>query len=105
MSRELRRKGADVVIALTHLAMCEDKRLAREAEVDFVFENPHDSSEIIPLEVKGGLQSRSHSLAEYRKKYFPKTAIRTSLRPFGKRDGVLELPLYAVASLHTNQVI
>ena len=36
LSRELRRKGADVIIALTHLAMCEDKRLAREADVDFV---------------------------------------------------------------------
>ncbi len=36
LSHELRRKGADVIIALTHLSMCEDKRLAREADIDFV---------------------------------------------------------------------
>jgi len=36
LSLQLRRKGVDVIIALTHLSMCEDKRLAREADIDFV---------------------------------------------------------------------
>jgi 5'-nucleotidase len=36
LSQELRRKGADIVIALTHLSMCEDKRLAREANIDLI---------------------------------------------------------------------
>jgi len=36
LSRQLRRLGADIVIALTHLSMCEDKRLAREANIDLI---------------------------------------------------------------------
>jgi 5'-nucleotidase len=36
LSRQLRRRGADIVIALTHLSMCEDKRLAREADIDLI---------------------------------------------------------------------
>jgi len=36
LSRELRRRGADIVIALTHLPMRDDKRLAAEADVDLI---------------------------------------------------------------------
>lgn len=36
LSRELRRNGADIIIALTHLPMREDKRLAAEADVDLI---------------------------------------------------------------------
>ena len=36
LSRQLRRRGFDIIIALTHLSMKEDKRLAREADVDLV---------------------------------------------------------------------
>lgn len=36
LSRELRRQGADIVIALTHLPMRDDKRLAAEADVDLI---------------------------------------------------------------------
>ena len=36
IARLLRAQGADVIIALTHLEMCTDKRLAREAGVDFI---------------------------------------------------------------------
>ncbi|HVG19915.1 MAG TPA: 5'-nucleotidase C-terminal domain-containing protein [Blastocatellia bacterium] len=36
LSRKLRSEGADVVIALTHLTMSEDKRLAAEADVDLI---------------------------------------------------------------------
>lgn len=36
LSRELRRQGADVIIALTHLPMRDDKRLAAEADVDLI---------------------------------------------------------------------
>lgn len=34
--RALRREGAEVIIALTHLTMAEDKELARQVEVDLV---------------------------------------------------------------------
>lgn len=36
LSRKLRRQGADVIIALTHLPMHEDKRLAAEADIDLI---------------------------------------------------------------------
>ena len=36
LSRKLRRQGADVIIALTHLAMEEDKRLAAAADIDLI---------------------------------------------------------------------
>lgn len=36
LSRELRRRGADIVIAMTHLPMRDDKRLAVEADVDLI---------------------------------------------------------------------
>jgi 5'-nucleotidase len=36
LSRKLRRQGADVIIALTHLTMQEDKRLAAGADVDLI---------------------------------------------------------------------
>lgn len=36
LSRELRRLGADVIVALTHLPMRDDKQLALEADVDLI---------------------------------------------------------------------
>jgi 5'-nucleotidase len=36
LSRKLRRQGVDVIIALTHLPMRDDKRLAAEADVDLI---------------------------------------------------------------------
>jgi 5'-nucleotidase len=36
LSRELRRQGADIVVALTHLPMRDDKRLAAEADIDLI---------------------------------------------------------------------
>jgi 2',3'-cyclic-nucleotide 2'-phosphodiesterase (5'-nucleotidase family) len=36
LSRELRREGADIIIALTHLTMRDDKRIAAEADVDLI---------------------------------------------------------------------
>ena len=36
LSLKLRREGADIIIALTHLAMRDDKRIAAEADVDLI---------------------------------------------------------------------
>ncbi|MCI0489035.1 MAG: 5'-nucleotidase C-terminal domain-containing protein [Blastocatellia bacterium] len=36
LSRRLRQQGADLIIALTHLPMREDKRLAAEADIDLI---------------------------------------------------------------------
>jgi len=47
------------------------------AEVDFV----QQGAEIIPVEVKSEKSVKSRSLAEYRKKYNPAYAVRTSMIP------------------------
>lgn len=36
LSRQLRRRGADIVIALTHLPLAEDKRLASLSDIDLI---------------------------------------------------------------------
>lgn len=36
LARQLRRQGFHVIIALTHLSMSDDKRLAREADIDLI---------------------------------------------------------------------
>jgi 5'-nucleotidase len=36
LSRDLRRQGVDIIIALSHLSMCEDKRLASEGDIDLI---------------------------------------------------------------------
>lgn len=36
LARRLRSQGVDIIIALTHLSMCEDKQLAARADVDLI---------------------------------------------------------------------
>ncbi|QQR79641.1 MAG: ATP-binding protein [Deltaproteobacteria bacterium] len=71
-----------------------------EAEVDFVYQDSKRG--VVPVEVKAGLKTRSHSLTEYIKKYSPEFSLRTSLRPFGKRNHAEEIPLYALNILRHN---
>ncbi|MDO5846099.1 MAG: AAA family ATPase, partial [Methanocorpusculum sp.] len=62
------------LLAVDDVIPCFWKR--NESEVEFVLQN---GLEIIPVEVKAGKNVRARSLAEYRKLYQPKTAIKTSL--------------------------
>lgn len=61
------------------------------AEVDFVFQY---QGMLVPVEVKAAGNIKSRSLAEYRKKYHPELAIKTSLRPPHQENNLLHLPLY-----------
>jgi predicted AAA+ superfamily ATPase len=61
------------------------------AEVDFVFQY---QEMLVPVEVKAAGNIKSRSLAEYRKKYHPELAIKTSLRPPHQENNLLHLPLY-----------
>jgi predicted AAA+ superfamily ATPase len=67
------------------------------AEVDFIIQEGVD---VIPIEVKSARRTRSRSLAEYRNKYSPRIAVRTSLRNTARyldeHGEVLELPLYLI---------
>jgi predicted AAA+ superfamily ATPase len=67
-----------------------------EAEVDFVIQW---RNEIVPVEVKSGIRSKSKSLAVYRNMYAPKHTVRTTLKNFGITGGLYSVPLYMTASV------
>lgn len=67
------------------------------AEVDYILQEGID---VIPIEVKSAERTRSRSLTEYRSKYKPRIAVRTSLRNIARHSDeygeVLEIPLYLI---------
>ena len=66
------------------------------AEVDFVIQC---GAEILPIEVKSERNVKARSLAEYRKKYQPKYAVKTSMRSETNGEEVLNVPLYAISTI------
>lgn len=66
------------------------------AEVDFVVQC---RDEIVPIEVKAQQHLKSHSLAEYRKKYAPKHAVKTSMLGVVSGEEIIKLPLYMICAL------
>lgn len=62
------------------------------AEVDFLIQK---DGQIIPIEVKANLHSKSKSLDVYRDKYKPEYSIRISGKNFGFGNGIKAIPLYA----------
>jgi predicted AAA+ superfamily ATPase len=64
-----------------------------KAELDFIIQKDMD---ILPIEVKTGVHTKSRSLDLYKKRYHPKVAIRISERNFGFENGIKSVPLYAV---------
>ena len=68
-------------------------RSGNTAEVDFILQF---ESQIAPLEVKKGLNTRSRSLNVYRERYKPQFVFRISQKNFGFENGIKSVPLYAV---------
>ncbi len=66
------------------------------AEVDFVIQC---KDEIVPIEVKAEQHLKSHSLREYRKKYEPKYAVKTSMLGEAEGEEVLKIPLYMICTM------
>ena len=66
------------------------------AEVDFVVQC---DAEIVPIEVKAEQHLRARSLAEYRKKYEPEHAVKTSMRGEVSCGAIVQIPLYMIAFL------
>jgi predicted AAA+ superfamily ATPase len=67
-----------------------------KAEVDFIMQY---KNEIIPIEVKSAVNTKSQSLSVYNEKYQPAHAVRISLKNFGITEKLLSLPLYMIANL------
>ncbi|MBO5413663.1 MAG: ATP-binding protein [Clostridia bacterium] len=64
-----------------------------KAELDFMIQKGAD---IIPIEVKTSIHTKSRSLDLYMKTYNPKYAIRISEKNFGFENNIKSVPLYAV---------
>jgi predicted AAA+ superfamily ATPase len=67
-----------------------------KAEVDFIMQH---KNEIIPIEVKSSVNTKSQSLSVYMEKYHPDHAVRISLKNFGIAKGLFSVPLYLIGSL------
>jgi len=66
------------------------------AEVDFVLQVDTD---VVPVEVKKGVRTRSASLAMFVKKYKSPYAIRISQKHFGFANNIKSIPFYALFCL------
>jgi uncharacterized protein len=64
-------------------------------EVDFLVMRER---EILPLEVKSGLNRNIKSLRVYEGKYHPPRLYRASPRNFDNHDDFVNIPLYAVGA-------
>ena len=64
-----------------------------KAELDFMIQKDMD---IVPIEVKSSLHTKSRSLDLYMKTYNPRYAIRISEKNFGFENNIKSVPLYAV---------
>lgn len=64
-----------------------------QAEIDFI---TRIGENIIPIEVKSFINTRSRSLSVYEKSYSPAYAIRLSMKNFGFENGIKSVPLYSV---------
>ncbi len=64
-----------------------------KAELDFLIQKNMD---ILPIEVKSSINTKSRSLDLYMKTYNPKYAIRISEKNFGFENNIKSIPLYAV---------
>mgnify|MGYP006445307957 CR=1 FL=1 len=66
-----------------------------KAEIDFIV----SFDDILPLEAKAGINTKSKSLKTYIEKYSPRVALRTTLKNLKKDGEIVNIPLYALSQL------
>lgn len=66
------------------------------AEVDVVTQI---ASNIVPIEVKAGINLKAKSLQVFNEKYQPEFCVRTSLADFKETGNLLDIPLYAAEEI------
>lgn len=67
-----------------------------QAEVDFLVEAEDGP---VPIEAKADRNVKAKSLAVFRDRFHPQLAVRTSLSSYAFKDGLLDIPLYALQAL------
>jgi predicted AAA+ superfamily ATPase len=73
------------------------KNESATAEVDFLWSS--QQGDILPLEAKAGINTKSKSLRVYDEKYQPAQLLRSTLLNLRKDGEILNIPLYALTSL------
>ena len=66
-------------------------------ELDFIIDN--DEGDLIPIEVKAGINLTAPSFKVYCERHKPKAAIKTSLTNYKPESRMINLPLYAINTL------
>lgn len=89
-------------VVLTELTSHFDKIIyswsKNSSEIEFLIEYNED---IIPIEVKAGINTKAKSLRVYIEKYSPKNALLFSGRPIISKDKIkTQLPLYLASKFH-----
>jgi len=69
-----------------------------KAEVDFIVQY---KNEIVPIEVKSSVNTKSQSLSVYIEKYHPENAVRVSLKNYGRNGKLLSVPLYMIGNIES----
>lgn len=67
-----------------------------KAEVDLVI---NVGDQVVPIEIKAGLNRKAKSLKSYDEKYNPARLVRCSSGNFGASGKLLDIPLFALARL------
>ena len=70
-----------------------------QQEIDFLIQK---EGEIVPIEVKAGINLQAKSLRQFVKDNGSKIAYRLSLAPYSKEEWVTNLPLYCVSTINSN---
>lgn len=62
--------------------------------------NDWHGSDVFPIEVKSETNLKAKSLRTYHEKFSPKISIRTSMMDYKREEWLLNLPLWAINTLH-----
>ncbi len=87
---------AQQLVASNGIDLAYWKSEGKKAEVDFLFET---HGQVIPLEVKAGVNPKSKSLTSFDKYYNPAVLVRTNLLNLRREKKLVNLPLYAIGTL------
>ena len=88
---------AQTLVGITSDGLHYWKNEASTAEIDFLWESP--KREILPLEAKAGINTKSKSLRAFDDKHHPEQLLRTTLLNLRKDGKILNIPLYALTAI------
>ncbi len=71
-----------------------------KAEIDLVMEH---EDRIYPIEIKSSINLKAKSLGIYNETFSPKLLLRSSTANFNKGDNIIDIPLYALNSIVTDE--